>query len=156
MLIRRFRIASTFLPPIPIPFAHRRLSYSTFTSTTMPVHPPSPRPADWKSAAPSPPQGTTTFAAQSTLPKLPVLSLAPTIERLKRTLVPIAHTQAELAEAQRKIDDFVSGIGPELQRRLEACSQDKPHWLEEWWDDGVYLSYRDSVRRSFPLEVLER
>ncbi|KAI9510514.1 acyltransferase ChoActase/COT/CPT [Russula earlei] len=111
----------------------------------VPVHPPFPRPTLWKSAAPSPPVGTTTFAAQSTLPKLPVLSLLPTLERLERTLVPIAHTRVELAEAQRKIDAFASGIGPELQRRLEVYSQDKPHWLEEWWDDGAYLSYRDSV-----------
>lgn len=123
----------------------RRLAYST-----MPVHPPSPRPIDWKYAAPSPPPGTTTFAAQSTLPKLPVLPLLPTLERLKRTLAPIAHSQAELAEAERKIDAFGSGIGPELQRRLEAHAQGKPHWLEEWWDDAAYLSYRDSVRQ-YPL-----
>lgn len=111
----------------------------------MPVHPPSPRPTGWKSAAPSPPAGSTTFAAQSTLPKLPVLPLLPTLERLKDTLVPIAHTQAELADAHRKIDDFSSGIGPELQRRLEEHARYKPHWLEQWWDDGAYLAYRDSV-----------
>jgi len=150
MLIHRFHISSTFTTP----FTRRRLPYSTYS--TMLVHPPSPRPVDWKSAAPSPPHGTTTFSAQSTLPKLPVLPLVPTLDRLKRTLVPIAHTQAELAETQRKIDEFVNGIGPELQRRLQVHSQDKPHWLEEWWDDGAYLSYRDSVRRSFRLQVLER
>ena len=114
----------------------------------MPVHPPFPRPTDWKSSAPSPPAGTTTFAAQSTLPKLPVLPLVPTLERLKDTLGPIAHSQAELADAQRKIDEFSSGIGPELQRRLEQHAQYEPHWLENWWDDGAYLSYRDSVCQS--------
>jgi carnitine O-acetyltransferase len=122
-----------------------RLAYSTSTPI-MPVYPPSPRPVDWKSAAPSSPAGTTTFAAQSTLPSLPVLPLAQTLERLKRTLVPIAHSQAELADAERKIDAFERGIGPELQHRLEAHAQGKPHWLEQWWDDGAYLSYRDSVR----------
>ncbi|KAH9004490.1 acyltransferase ChoActase/COT/CPT [Lactarius hatsudake] len=111
----------------------------------MPVHPPSPRPRNWKSAAPAPPAGTTTFSAQSTLPRLPVLPLAPTLDRLRRTLVPIAHDPAELADTERKIDAFASGIGPELQRRLEAYAQGRPHWLEEWWDDGAYLSYRDSV-----------
>jgi carnitine O-acetyltransferase len=40
-----------------------------------------------------------------------------------------------------------------LQRRLEELAQYKPHWLEDWWDDGAYLSYRDSVRRS-PSPVL--
>ena len=125
----------------------RRLSFSTFTSH-MPVHPPNPRPSDWKSAAPSPPAGTITFSAQSTLPKLPVLPLVPTLERLKTTLVPIAHTPAELADAHRKIDAFANGIGPELQHRLEGHALYKPQWLEEWWDDSAYLSYRDSVRRS--------
>lgn len=121
-----------------------RLSFSTFASH-MPVHPPTPRPTDWKSAAPSSPPGTTTFAAQSTLPKLPVLPLVPTLERLKATLVPIAHTPSELAEAHRKIDAFANGIGRELQNRLEAHALYKAHWLEEWWDDSAYLSYRDSV-----------
>ena len=149
MLALRLCIHPTFFPPpitIATSFSNLYRRYST--SHPMPVHPPFPRPTDWKSAAPSPPVDSTTFAAQSTLPKLPVLPLLPTLERLKGTLVPIAHTQAELADAQRKIDDFASGIGPELQRRLEAHAQYKPHWLEEWWDDGAYLSYRDSVCRS--------
>lgn len=124
-----------------------KLFFSAFTPR-MPVHPPDLRPADWKSAAPDPPAGTSTFAAQSSLPKLPVLPLAPTLERLKGTLVPIAHTPAELADAHRKIDAFANGIGPELQHRLEEHALYKSHWLEEWWDDGAYLSYRDSVCRS--------
>jgi carnitine O-acetyltransferase len=142
-------IARLFSPPAKIAAALRTVSFSTFPSH-MPVHPPAPRPTDWKSAAPSSPPGTTTFAAQSTLPRLPVLPLVPTLERLKATLVPIAHTPAELVEAYRNIDAFANGIGPELQRRLEARALYKPHWLEEWWDDGAYLSYRDSVL-SIPL-----
>jgi Choline/Carnitine o-acyltransferase len=155
MLALRLR---TLLPP-PITVATtsstlRTLYYSTSTHLSMPIHPPTSRPTDWKSAAPSPPAGSTTFAAQSTLPKLPVLPLVPTLERLKDTLVPIAHSQAELADAQRKIDEFAAGIGPELQRRLEVHAQYKPHWLEQWWDDGAYLSYRDSVCRSLLPGVL--
>ena len=126
-------------------------SYSTAISA-MPVHPPSRRPANWKSAAPAPPTGTTTFSAQSSLPKLPVLPLVPTLDTLKRSLVPIAHSPTEFTEAERKIDAFASGIGPELQRRLEAHAQGRPHWLEEWWDDGAYLSYRDSVSGPFSPE----
>jgi carnitine O-acetyltransferase len=140
----------TLIPKITL----SRLVYSA-SNPVMLVHPPSPRPVNWKSAAPSPPAGTTTFAAQSTLPKLPVLPLGPTLERLKRTLAPIAHSQAELVDAMRKIDAFEKGIGPELQRRLEVHAQGKPHWLEEWWDDGAYLSYRDSVRSWPPLFFLD-
>ena len=134
----------SFPPTITIPALHFR-SYSTSISASMPVHPPSTRPQNWKAAAPAPPAGTTTFSAQSALPKLPVLPLIPTLDRLKRTLEPIAHSHAELAEAERKIDAFANGIGPELQRRLEVHAQGRPQWLEEWWDDGAYLSYRDSV-----------
>src|SRR5712691_6783364 len=148
MLALRLRFHPSFFPSSPtIPTTTstlRILHYST-SSHLMPVQPPSPRPTDWKSAAPSPPADSTTFAAQSTLPKLPVLPLLPTLERLKDALVPIAHTQAELEDAHRKIDEFSSGIGPGLQRRLEEHARYKPHWLEQWWDDGAYLAYRDSV-----------
>ena len=148
MLALRLRFHSSLFPPsltiATTTSTLGKLHYST-SSHLMPVHPPSPRPTDWKSAAPSPPAGSTTFAAQSTLPKLTVLPLLPTLERLKDTLVPIAHTQAELAEAHRKIDEFSSTTGPELQRRLEEHARYKPHWLEQWWDDGAYLGYRDSV-----------
>ncbi len=128
-------------------------SYSTVISA-MPVHPPARRPADWKSAAPAPPAGTTTLSAQSSLPMLPVLPLAATLDRLKRSLVPIAHSPAEFAETERKIDAFSGSIGPELQHRLDAHAQGRPQWLEEWWDDGAYLSYRDSVSGPFSLQDL--
>ncbi|KAI0306076.1 carnitine acetyl transferase [Multifurca ochricompacta] len=137
MLLYCHRIRPTHLLPTS--------TFTCYRYSTMPDHPPSRRPPAWKSAAPFPPVSTTTFAAQSTLPKLPVLPLTPTIDRLKRSLIPIAHSRTELEEAFRKIDTFASTVGPELQRRLEAHAKDKPHWLEEWWDDGAYLSYRDSV-----------
>ncbi|KAI0272336.1 acyltransferase ChoActase/COT/CPT [Gloeopeniophorella convolvens] len=110
-----------------------------------PVLPPAPRPADWKAAAPAPPPGTTTFAAQASLPRLPVLPLAPTLARLKRSLAPLAHTPDELAAAEARIDAFAEGPGPELQGRLEVHAQGREHWLEEWWDDAAYLTYRDPV-----------
>jgi hypothetical protein len=139
-------LAYRLLPPSRTSFTLPRVAFSSFTPH-MPVHPPNLRPADWKSAAPTPPAGIT-FAAQSSLPKLPVLPLVPTLERLKATLVPVAYSPAELADAHRKIDAFANGTGPELQQRLEESALYKPHWLEEWWDDAAYLSYRDSVCRS--------
>ena len=48
------------------------------------MNPPSRRPANWKSAAPAPPAGTTTFSVQSSLPRLTVLPLAPTLDTHKR------------------------------------------------------------------------
>jgi carnitine O-acetyltransferase len=102
------------------------------------------RPVAWKAAAPSAPPGSVTFA--SILPKLPVVDLKDTLTRLKVSLKPIAWSEAELATVEKKIDEFGAAKGPELQARLLQHAEETPHWLEQWWDDGGYLGYRDSVR----------
>ncbi|KAJ3516936.1 hypothetical protein NLJ89_g804 [Agrocybe chaxingu] len=103
------------------------------------------RPLDWKSAAPEPLPGTQTFAAQASLPQLPVPSLQDTLTRLKDSLAPIAWNASEYSSILKRIDQFSSGLAPELQERLLERATQHPHWLEEWWDDGGYLGYRDSV-----------
>ncbi|CAL1714125.1 unnamed protein product [Somion occarium] len=102
------------------------------------------RQANWKAAAPAPLPGPT-FAAQSSLPKLPVPDLPDTLAKLKESLKPLAWSDAELAEVNKKIDEFGSGAGEELQKRLTKRRDETAHWLEEWWDDLGYLTYRDSV-----------
>lgn len=106
------------------------------------------RPANWKGAAPSPLPGPT-FAAQASLPRLPVPELSDTLTKLKDTLRPIAWTTEEYKDAVRKIDEFGTTTGPELQKRLLARAQEpgRLHWFEEWWDDLAYQGYRDSVSR---------
>lgn len=103
--------------------------------------------ASWKTKAPTSLPNTLTFAAQSSLPKLPVPPLADSLTRLKESLRPLAWTQEELLAAGRKIDEFGSstGMGRILQQRLEGRAKETDHWLEEWWDDAGYLAYRDSV-----------
>ncbi|KAH7101487.1 acyltransferase ChoActase/COT/CPT [Auriculariales sp. MPI-PUGE-AT-0066] len=103
--------------------------------------------ADWKQAAPAPPAETTTLAHQDKLPKLPLLPLKPTLDRLKESLKPLAWSEYEYATTVRKIDEFgkPGAIGSTLQARLEQHASNKRHWLETWWDDGAYLTYRDSV-----------
>jgi carnitine O-acetyltransferase len=103
------------------------------------------RPRDWKAAAPEAPVGTTTFAAQKRLPRLPVPELHKTLSRLKETLKPLAWSDQEYNAVEQKIHQFASGEGPVLQNRLLEHYQGAPHWLEQWWDDGAYLGYRDSV-----------
>ncbi|PPQ91497.1 hypothetical protein CVT25_013754 [Psilocybe cyanescens] len=103
------------------------------------------RPVDWKADAPEPVPGTLTFGAQSTLPQLPVPDLQNTLERLKESLRPIAWSDAEYASVVQKIDNFGQGKGPELHKRLLRRTEERKHWLEEWWDDAGYLGYRDSV-----------
>jgi carnitine O-acetyltransferase len=103
-----------------------------------------PRPLNWKAAAPPIPNFT---AQRSTLPRLPVPDLSATLERLKASLLPLAHSEAEFADVAGKIDTFGShtGSGKVLQSRLLQHANDREHWLEEWWDDLGYLGYRDSV-----------
>ncbi|OJA09549.1 hypothetical protein AZE42_01146 [Rhizopogon vesiculosus] len=103
-----------------------------------------PRPLNWKAAAPPIPN----FAAQpASLPRLPVPDLSATLERLKTSLLPLAHSEAEFADVSRKIDALGSqaGLGITLQSRLLERANERDHWLEEWWDDLGYLGYRDSV-----------
>lgn len=104
----------------------------------------SSRRSDWKSLAPSSLPGPT-FAAQSQLPKLPVPELQQSLDRLKRSLLPIAWSQAEYDAAASKVDRFANSLGPELQQRLLHRQSTTDHWLEEWWDRDAYLAYRDSV-----------
>ena len=59
----------------------------TMSSSSSPF--PTTRPANWKTLAP-PPRPGPTFAAQATLPRLPVPTLADTALRLKDSLRPIA------------------------------------------------------------------
>nr|GAT46434.1 carnitine acetyl transferase [Mycena chlorophos] len=103
------------------------------------------QPTDWKTAAPAPPTSTETFAAQDALPSLPVPELGATLTRLRDSLKPLAWSSAELAAVEAKISEFEKGKGPELQTRLLERAKNHRHWLEEWWDNGAYLGYRDSV-----------
>lgn len=123
------------------------------------------RPPFWKSLAPAPlalPAGSTpsakpgqgpgTFSAQASLPHLPIPPLSETLKRVKDTLRPLAHSKDEFGDVSKKIDEFgkAGGKGQELHARLEKWRDDgekegRDHWLEEWWDDGAYLGYRDSV-----------
>ena len=105
------------------------------------------RPPNWKAAAPAPLPGPT-FAAQSSLPKLPVPELSDTLAKLKESLRPLAWNEAEWERVTKRIDHFGEGLGPVLQERLVQRAKEKDHWLEEWWDDLAYLGYRDSVRFS--------
>lgn len=97
------------------------------------------RPANWKSAAPE------LFAAQPNLPRLPVPELKHTLDRLRESLKPIPWSDSEYSSVLRKIDTFANGQGPQLQQRLLNRANERPHWLEEWWDNIGYLGYRDSV-----------
>jgi hypothetical protein len=123
------------------------LSYRTM-STTPPTYPlvqNATRPKGWKAAAPFASPGQSTYGHQGALPRLPVPKLDDTVSRLKESLRPLARGKDELTTAENKVDALASGLGQELQRRLLKRQSETDHWLEEWWDDGAYMTYRDSV-----------
>ncbi|CAE6398369.1 unnamed protein product [Rhizoctonia solani] len=108
------------------------------------------RPSDWKSRAPAPLPNTKTFAGEAALPSLPVPDLDASLDRLKVTLRPLARSHEELKAAESKIEELrTAGLGKKLQERLLQRKEEKDKigssWLEEWWDDAAYLTYRDSV-----------
>ena len=101
----------------------------------------------WKSLAPGPAEGSATVAAQPTLEHLPVPKLPSTLDGLRRSLAPLAQSKKELESTLAKVDAFEkSNLANELQDRLEKRQRETVHWLEEWWDSGAYMGYRDSVR----------
>ncbi|KAI0628030.1 carnitine acetyl transferase [Trametes polyzona] len=105
------------------------------------------RPPQWKQLAPPPLPGPT-FAAQSSLPRLPVPALAETLAKLKESIRPIAWSENEYADALRAVDQFASSeYARELQHRLLQRAEEpgRLHWLEEWWDDWAYMGFRESV-----------
>jgi len=122
---------------------HRRL----FHNLTVSLRTAHTRTMSWKPSAPSPPHNTITFAAQRRLPKLPLPPLDDTLARLKDSLRPLAWSEDELREAEKKIDDFGKHASV-LHKRLQERRERTNHWLEEWWDEAAYFGYRDSVRVS--------
>ncbi|KAG8791441.1 Carnitine O-acetyltransferase mitochondrial [Ceratobasidium sp. 428] len=108
------------------------------------------RPADWKARAPAPLPNTKTFAGEATLPSLPIADLNASLDRLKVTLRPLAKSTDELKAVEAKIEELrTAGLGRKLHERLLQRKEEKDKigssWLEEWWDDAAYLTYRDSV-----------
>lgn len=131
-----------------------RCCQSSLPRRTMSTFKLARRPENWKVAAPDPLPNSLTFASQSTLPKLPVPALHDTLSRLKESLKPIAWSDAEYDAVEKKIDSFAANEGPVLQSRLLKRAEDTRHWLENWWDDGGYLGYRDSVRLCPPRPII--
>lgn len=99
------------------------------------------RPAIWKSLAPY------ISNHDFKLPKLPVPSLETTAEQLLKSVKALTNDVNEVKDIEGKMQRFLENEGPELQQRLLARSQDPEHvnWLEHYWDDAAYMSYRDSV-----------
>jgi carnitine O-acetyltransferase len=86
-----------------------------------------------------------TFENQDKLPRLPVPSLEDTLKTYFKSLEPFL-TPEELQQHSLVLKDFATGLGPILQQRLIAYDKtQKNSWLEKWWLEYAYLSWRNSV-----------
>lgn len=85
---------------------------------------------------------------ETSLPKLPVPSLAETAAKYLKSVRPLLSPQ-DFATTESAVKEFVKsgGIGEKLQSKLLQRAQDPQckNWLAEWWDDAAYLEYRDPV-----------
>ncbi|KAM0786990.1 hypothetical protein ACM66B_002408 [Microbotryomycetes sp. NB124-2] len=110
-------------------------------------------PPSWHAWRLDPPTSTpatsTMFVNQPQIPKLPVPKLQDTLDRLLKSVEPLAESDAEMQAVRQKLQEFgqPGGIGHELQKRLEQRRDDPNirNWIAEWWDQLAYMTYRDSV-----------
>ena len=86
------------------------------------------------------------YQNQSSLPLLPVPTLADTIDRFLPTALPLAATEDEATSLQRDCQDFLTDALPLQQRLLERAEGLKTtSWLQQWWNTLGYLQVRDPV-----------
>ena len=111
----------------------------------MTTHAPSTSPA-----IPAPPAGIT-FAAQNSLPKLPIPALEQTCQRYVDTLRPL-QTARERAETERAVADFLAHDGPELQKQLQDYASDKTSYIEQFC--GLSRVHSASLDSSLVVETM--
>ncbi|KAJ1931098.1 hypothetical protein FBU59_006828, partial [Linderina macrospora] len=94
----------------------------------------------------SPKPGPHMLSMQSKLPRLPIPPLKQTIDKHLEAIVPIVgDDQAALADSHKRATEFLK-VADRLQQRLIAYEKTQPNsWLERWWFDYAYLSWREGL-----------
>lgn len=72
-----------------------------------------------------------TFAAQDSLPKLPIPDLEATAQRYLKALDPL-QTAREHADTERAVTEFLKTDGPVLQEKLKSYAQGKSSYIEQF------------------------
>lgn len=72
-----------------------------------------------------------TFAAQDSLPKLPIPDLEGTLKKYLAALEPL-QTAREHAETKQAVYEFQKTDGPELQERLKKYATGKTSYIEQF------------------------
>lgn len=84
-----------------------------------------------------------TFAAQDSLPKLPIPDLDATCKRYLESLEPLQGLR-EHEETKGAVDEFLRHEGPDLQERLKKYASGKSSYIEQFWYDS-YLNFDNPV-----------
>ncbi|KAL8861090.1 MAG: hypothetical protein Q9178_002603 [Gyalolechia marmorata] len=84
-----------------------------------------------------------TYAAQDTLPKLPIPELEDTCQKYLAVLAPLQN-QREQDDTAAAVREFLKTDGPELQARLKKYATGKTSYIEQFWYDS-YLNFDSSV-----------
>ena len=86
---------------------------------------------------------TATTSTTIGLPPLPLRSLKDICSIYLESIIPFC-TPSELSCATQLVSDFQKkdGVGEKLQQLMEQRAATTANWLEEWWLQLAYLSYR--------------
>src|SRR6201999_2697383 len=84
-----------------------------------------------------------TYAAQDSLPKLPIPDLSPTLRKYLEALAPL-QSDGEHDETKAAARDFETGEGKPLQEKLKKYATGKSSYIEQFWYDS-YLNYDSPV-----------
>ncbi|KAI6354599.1 hypothetical protein MCOR25_008542 [Pyricularia grisea] len=90
-----------------------------------------------------PEEGGITFAAQDSLPKLPIPDLERTCEKYLAALKPL-QSPREHGETQNAVQEFLKHDGPELQEKLKKYAEGQTSYIEQFWYDS-YLNFDNPV-----------
>jgi len=72
-----------------------------------------------------------TFAAQDSLPKLPIPELESTLKKYLQALDPL-QTAREHADSERAVTEFLHTDGPMLQEKLKGYAEGKTSYIEQF------------------------
>ncbi|KAF2205395.1 carnitine acetyl transferas-like protein [Delitschia confertaspora ATCC 74209] len=84
-----------------------------------------------------------TFAAEDSLPKLPIPELEDSCKRYLSALKPL-QTPKEHHETVNAVHEFLKADGPALQEKLKKYAAGKANYIEQFWYDS-YLNFDNPV-----------
>ncbi|CAM9309793.1 unnamed protein product [Discosporangium mesarthrocarpum] len=76
------------------------------------------------------------------LQRLPLPTLHETLKELAVAVAPFAESEEEMLSFREAIKDFEGGIGPQVQKQLEARASVHENWLDGLWEEHAYLRLR--------------